>query len=69
MGQGRFMHPAEARTLTPHEAARLQGFPDYFAFDGAVTRTELATIIGNAVPPQLAEAVIGRLIDNGILGN
>lgn len=69
MGQGRFMHPAEARTLTPHEAARLQGFPDYFAFVGAATRTELATIIGNAVPPQLAEALIGRLIDNGVLGN
>jgi site-specific DNA-cytosine methylase len=33
LGQGWFMHPSIPRTLTPHEAARLQGFPDYFTFD------------------------------------
>ncbi len=32
MGQGRFVHPRLPRTLTPHEAARLQFFPDSFTF-------------------------------------
>ncbi len=32
MGQGRFVHPGRRRTLTPHEAARLQTFPDWFQF-------------------------------------
>lgn len=48
-GQGRFVHPSERRTLTPHEAARVQFFPDYFRFDG-ILRRELQQLIGNAVP-------------------
>lgn len=52
MGQGRYVHPSQRRTLTPHEAARLQGFPDWFAW-GQSQRSMLATVIGNAVPPQL----------------
>jgi DNA (cytosine-5)-methyltransferase 1 len=68
LGQGRFMHPSVRRTLTPHEAARIQGFPDYFKFDSAVSRTELAVIIGNAVPPALALTLVGRLIATDIFG-
>lgn len=54
MGQGRFVHPEHARTLTPHEAARLQGFPDHFSFAAARNRSALARMIGNAVPSRLA---------------
>ncbi|GEL99879.1 putative BsuMI modification methylase subunit YdiO [Cellulomonas terrae] len=68
LGQGRFMHPSLCRTLTPHEAARIQGFPDYFTFDAAVTRTELSVIIGNAVPPALAATLIARLIAADVFG-
>lgn len=68
LGQGRFMHPSLPRTLTPHEAARLQGFPDYFTFASALTRTEAAVIIGNAVPPALTSTFVGRLIAAGVLG-
>lgn len=57
MGQGRFVHPHQPRTLTPHEAARIQGFPDWFDFAAASTRTALAQMIGNAVPPRLAYVV------------
>lgn len=53
MGQGRFVHPKERRTLTPHEAARLQFIPDFFRFDARLKRTALAQMIGNAVPPRL----------------
>ncbi len=53
-GQGRYLHPSKLRTLTPHEAARLQFFPDWFDFSSAKYRRVLADCIGNAVPPKLA---------------
>jgi len=54
-GRGRFIHPFEARTLTPREAARVQGFPDWFEFNplGKTTRSNLAKWLGDAVPPLL----------------
>jgi len=55
-GQGRFVHPSLPRTLTPHEAARLQFFPDFFDFSNVEKRTALAEMIGNAVPMKLSYA-------------
>lgn len=63
IGQGRYMHPEQARALTAHEAARIQGFPDYFDFSACPTRTALSTMIGNAVPPQLGAAVLSAVLD------
>lgn len=55
LGGGRFIHPLRSRTLTAHEAIRLQGFPDTFGFvlqDGSVpARTWLASMTGDAAPP------------------
>lgn len=48
-GRGRFIHPLRERTLTPHEAARVQYFPDFFDFCG-LGRTALTKAVGNAVP-------------------
>ncbi len=59
-GRGRFTHPLEPRSLTPHEGARLQGFGDTFDWlqeSGKVTRGDYANMIGAAVPPQLGVAV------------
>jgi DNA (cytosine-5)-methyltransferase 1 len=53
-GQGRFIHPNQPRTLTPHEAARVQFFPDFFDFTKAKNRSALAFMIGNAVPMKLS---------------
>lgn len=53
IGQGRNIHPARRRTITPHEAARLQFFPDFFSFGAVDTRDAWARLIGNAVPPLL----------------
>ncbi len=67
MGQGRFVHPLRRRTLTPHEAARLQCLPDYVDFSGVSTRGELATMIGNVAPPLLATRIVATLVDQDLL--
>jgi DNA (cytosine-5)-methyltransferase 1 len=61
MGQGRFTHPTERRTLTPHEGARIQCFPDWFQF-GPLSRQAYITLIGNAVPPKMAYVVALELL-------
>ena len=56
-GRGRYIHPERQRTITPHEAARIQGFPDCFEFNlingETPTRTVIADMIGDAVPPPI----------------
>lgn len=62
MGQGRYVHPSRRRTITPHEAARLQSFPDFFDFSAVNARTAWARMIGNAVPPLLSRNVASVVI-------
>lgn len=57
--KGRYLHPDQHRPITHREAARLQSFPDDFAFCGS--KVEIARQIGNAVPPLLGRA-IGRSV-------
>jgi DNA (cytosine-5)-methyltransferase 1 len=54
-----YIHPWEARGLSPREAARIQTFPDDYVIRGA--QNQWYAQIGNAVPVKLAEA-IGRSI-------
>jgi len=53
--RGEYAHPFLHRSITAREAARLQGFPDDFVFEG--NRAAVRKQIGNAVPPPMAYAV------------
>ncbi len=50
-----FLHPEEQRGLSVREAARIQGFPDDFMFEGP--RSAQYRMVGNAVPPPLAKQI------------
>jgi DNA (cytosine-5)-methyltransferase 1 len=64
IGQGRYMHPDQPRALTAHEAARVQGFPDYFDFSVVDIRKYLVRMIGNAVPPELGRRIFTAMLQS-----
>lgn len=63
------IHPVDDRAITPREAARLQSFDDAFVFAGS--KTDIASQIGNAVPPLFGEAfspVLEQMLDSQGIG-
>lgn len=50
------IHPTRPRVITPREAARLQGFPDWFAF--SPTKWHSFRQIGSSVSPIVAERLM-----------
>jgi DNA (cytosine-5)-methyltransferase 1 len=57
-------HYSLPRSLSLREYARLQGIPDWFRFsEDVVARRAAYEMIGNSVPPQLIEGVLGRTFE------
>ena len=59
--RGQFGHPEADRSITLHEGALLQTFPENLRFSG--NKVEVARQIGNAVPPNLGFAVGSAIIN------
>mgnify|MGYP001248601355 CR=1 FL=1 len=55
------IHPTEPRVITPREAARMQGFPDWFQFH--TTKWHSFRQIGNSVSPIVSEFLIKKIIE------
>jgi DNA (cytosine-5)-methyltransferase 1 len=53
------IHYLRPRVITPREAARLQGFPDWYQFDE--TKWHAFRQIGNSVSPHVSELVISQI--------
>lgn len=60
--KGRFVHPTEDHGITLRQAARLQSFPDWFNFEGGIMAG--GAQVGNAVPVDLAKALLKPLRDH-----
>ncbi len=56
------IHPTAHRVITPREAARLQGFPDWFQF--APSKWHSFRQIGNSVSPVLSEKILKVVFDH-----
>ncbi|HBE82987.1 MAG TPA: DNA (cytosine-5-)-methyltransferase, partial [Blastocatellia bacterium] len=52
--KGRFLHPEQHRCISAREAALLQSFPASYKFAKNTSKTDLAQMIGNALPPKFS---------------
>lgn len=62
--KGRFLHPEEDRALTAREAALLQTFPRNYKFPPTLSKTSIALMIGNALPPKFSEIQSANIRDH-----
>lgn len=59
--QFQFGHPTQARGLSIRERCRIQSFPDLYEITGGTVQGRVQT--GNAVPPLLARAIAGSVME------
>ncbi len=63
------VHPTENRQLTPREVARLQGFPDWYTFEGPYVKfhsdpqQDKYEQIGDAIPVIMAKALARSFVE------
>lgn len=55
------IHPQESRVITVREAARLQGFPDWFVFHPTIWHS--FRMIGNSVSPIMSKYVLSLVME------
>lgn len=66
-GSGRFGHYEQDRALSLLEGAMLQSFPEDYEFvpeDEEMYTKQMGRLIGNAVPPKLAELIGERILEH-----
>jgi DNA (cytosine-5)-methyltransferase 1 len=63
LSNGRYGHPEQNRAISLREGATLQSFPTDFLFFSKY-QSVIAKMIGNAVPPKLAEEVAKSIINS-----
>jgi len=56
------IHPSQARTISVREAARLQGFPDWYQLEGSMG--DRYRLVGNAVSPLVSYAIARSLLES-----
>lgn len=66
--KGRFLHPEEDRAITMREAALLQGLPRKYKFRGTKSKSTIALMIGNVLPPPFT-AAHARMIRKVLINN
>jgi len=67
IGNGRFGHPKQNRSITLREAAMFQSFPKTYAFwpdDQKLNKDAVGRFIGNAVPPKLARSLGKTIVEH-----
>ena len=68
LGNGRFGHPEQDRSITLREAALIQSFPKGYEFWSPqakkLNRAAVSRMIGNAVPPKLGKSLGIAIIDH-----
>jgi len=52
--KGRFIHPEKNRAISAREAALLQTFPRNYKFPPGISKSSIALMIGNALPPRFS---------------
>jgi DNA-methyltransferase (dcm) len=63
ISNGRFGHPTQLRAISIREGATLQTFDKSYVFKGTSVAAN-ARMIGNAVPPALAERIANTIVKN-----
>lgn len=67
--KGRFLHPFKNRAITAREAALLQTFPMNYAFPADTSKTKIALMIGNALPPEFCRLQAVNIINHLVINN
>lgn len=65
--KGRFLHPVQNRALSVYEAALLQSFPRSYRFPRNASGPQIASLIGEALPPAFAKAQAAHLVNHLLL--
>ena len=62
--KGRFLHPERNRAISAREAALLQTFPRWYKFPREISKSAIALLIGNALPPKFSRIQSANVIEH-----